>query len=201
MTLRLVFTTSIITPDREQLYVDCIRETMQYIKHIPLKAYVVENNGERQTALDTIDNVDVMYTNTNNIKSMVNKGQKEMLDVLLVADRYGFDKNDIVIKLTGRYTLASSSFFDQVIAAPEYDVYLKCWNVCERIWDPLDCVMGLYACRFSLLDDFDYISIFGNHYSVEKALIGYFRSCVPAERIYEVKHLDMYFQGDKEYCI
>ncbi len=209
MVLRLIFTTSIITPDREQIYVDCIRDTMKKISHLPLKAYVVENNGKRATALDTIEGVEVLYTNTNNLESLKEptkafassgKGQKEMLDVLFVGDHFGFEDNDLIIKLTGRYTLASSSFFDQILSAPNFDVYMKFWDVCRRVWDPLDCVMGLYACRYNILTDFDYLS-FGNHYSTEKVLAEYFRSNVPAHKIYEVETLDMYFQGDRTYCI
>jgi hypothetical protein len=209
MTIRLVFTTSIITSDREQLYVESIRDTMKKIRHIPLKAYVVENNGQRSTALDTIEGVEVLYTNTNNIESLneptkafasSGKGQKEMLDVLFVGDHFGFEDTDLVIKLTGRYTLASSSFFDQILSAPNFDVYMKFWDVCRRVWDPLDCVMGLYACRYNILTDFDYTS-FRHHCSTEKVLAEYFRSTVSSEKIYEVKQLDMYFQGDRAYCV
>jgi hypothetical protein len=209
MTLRLVFTTSIITPDREQIYVDAIRDTLSKLHHIPLKAYVVENNGERPTALDTIEEVEVMYTNTNTIKALQNpsrivyssgKAQKEMLDLLFVADRYSFQDDDIVIKLTGRYTLASPLFFDTLLTKPHYDVYMKFFNVCTREYDPVDCVMGLYACRYHLLRDFDYTA-FANHPSTEQVLAAYIRESVQAERIYELSHLDMNFQGDATYCI
>lgn len=209
MTLRLVFTTSIITSDREQIYVDAIRDTLSKLRHIPLKAYVVENNGERQTALDTIEGVEVLYTNTNNIKALQDpstfvyssgKAQKEMLDLHFVADRFNFNDNDIIVKLTGRYTLASSSFFDTLIQSSNFDVYAKFWNVCEKKYDSNDCVMGLYACRYSILKDFNYI-FFGGHYSAERVLAEYFRSEVAPERIYEMKHLNMQFQGNISDCI
>lgn len=209
MVLRLVFTTSIITPEREQIYIDCIRDTLSKLKHIPLKAYVVENNGERKTALDMIEGVEILYTNTNNLKALSDpskyfisngKGQKEMLDILLLADYYNFKDDDLVIKLTGRYTLASPSFFDYIYSHPSYDLYMKFWNVCKQVWDPFDCVMGLYACRYLFLKEFDYMS-FGKDFSSERVLADYFRSTLAPEKICEIEHLDMYFQGDSKACI
>ena len=54
MKIHFIFTTSIIEPEREEIYVKAIRDSLSKISHLPFEFYIVENNGQRKTLLDTI---------------------------------------------------------------------------------------------------------------------------------------------------
>jgi hypothetical protein len=125
----------------------------------------VENSGKRRTLLDDISGVHLLYTNTNAIKytgpnteaEMGLKAMKEMLDIQLVCSTFDFDEEDIIIKLTGRYVLESPPLFlDNLIENQEnYDVFMKFYNVCTMLYDPMDCVLGLCAIRYKYLLEFN----------------------------------------------
>jgi hypothetical protein len=149
MQFRFIFTTSIIAPEREQQYVERISRTIRMLQHLPFKFYIVENNGKRPTALDTIENATVLYTNTNTIKSITNKGIKEFSDILFVGDTFDFDDDDIVIKLTGLYTIEEPSIFLEYIHIfePNHDAFIKWFNICRQEYLYDDCILGLFALR------------------------------------------------------
>ena len=101
MKFRFIMTSSINTPEREMKYVTQIQNTLKIAKSFPLEFYIVENNGKRSTAFDSIEGVNLCYTETNNIKSFTKIGMKEFHDLVLLGDMYGFEDDDIIIKLTG----------------------------------------------------------------------------------------------------
>jgi hypothetical protein len=200
MTIRLIFTTSIISPEREALYVQSIKDTMEKISSIPVVAYVVENNGQRETLLDSIEGVTTVYTNTNTIQAYERKGMKELIDILYVGNTYRFEDEDIVIKLTGRYTLRSAKFFEEVYDKQGlYDCFIKCYNVCTNQFLKDDCVLGLYGLRWKYFEDINYMRML-DHQSMEHVFITEVRNLVAEEKILEVEHLDMCFRGDTD-CI
>ncbi len=197
MQFRFIFTASIISPEREQQYVERISRTIRMLQHLPFKFYIVENNGKRPTALDTIENVAMLYTNTNTIKSITNKGIKEFSDILFVADRYDFDDNDIVIKLTGLYTLEDPPRFieDIQVFEPNHDAFIKWFNICRKEYIYDDCILGLFALRYRYLKEFNYMGM-RLHPSMEHIFATYIREAVPVERIYDSMHLGMYYRDD-----
>jgi len=167
------------------------------LQHLPLKFYIVENNGKRPTALDTIENATVIYTNTNSVKIFYNKGLKEFSDILFVSDMCDFDDDDIIIKLTGLYTLEDPPrFIEQIIALESsYDAFIKWYNICTQKYVEYDCVLGLYAVRYGYLKEFDCTGML-NHPSMEHIFAMQVRGAVSAERIYDSMHLGMYYRGD-----
>lgn len=72
------------------------------------KVILVENNGKRKTFLDHFG-VDVFYTE-NNFSNM-EKGAKELKDILDCIQHYNISDDDFIVKMTGRYILQSHSLF------------------------------------------------------------------------------------------
>jgi hypothetical protein len=153
----LVITASIInkfgvidTETRKTQYITAITDTLQHLPSdiIPI---IVENNGARSTYLDNFTKegkpVKVIYTD-NNKYMFKNKGINELLDVKEVIRREGIKESDIIIKLTGRYTVKSSTFFMQIaLESDKYDGWVKYYNVCEQEFNRMSTVTGFYALR------------------------------------------------------
>ena len=194
----LIITSSLLTirfqaaPEkRMDEYLTAISETLY---HLPasIRPVIVENNGKRTTCLEQFTHhgqaVPVVYT-TNNEQRYKSKGVNELLDLHEVIHRMNIQGNDIVIKLTGRYSMRSSVFFNEVITCEsEYDAFIKFFNVCRMEFQEDDCVLGLYAIRAYLLKGWNPYSI-ENHSSAEVAFARYVRRSVP--RIKEMNTLDV----------
>jgi hypothetical protein len=153
----LIITTSLrnhygSSVDRDQQYRSAIQETLS---HLPktIQPIIVENNGLRPTFLDYFIHaekpVPVVYTDHNEMKK--SKGVKELLDIQYVIRQYGMH-DDMVIKVTGRYRVASSLFFQEVLDHhASYDAFIKFYGVSSMIFDRNESVLGLYAMRAYLL--------------------------------------------------
>ena len=178
----------------EELYAGCIRDTLSKLSGISATFYVVENNGQRVTALDTIENIHVVYTDSN--ARPWGNATKEIFDIKCVAEKYGFADEDIVVKHTGRYTIEQPTFLEELIEYEETsDVFMKFYNICTRRFDRNDCIMGLFGIRYRVLKAID-IGIFeGKEQSCEIILAKQIRDTVPSDRIAELRFLDMYFRG------
>jgi hypothetical protein len=165
----LIFTTSIDligcvnnNEDRVARYKDSITKTLSLLPAC-IQPIIVENNGKRKTFLDDL-NVPVHYTN-NNFRQFPHKGMKEMLDIQSAMDAFQIKGDDMVIKITGRYHVLNSTFFEFVIQhKDEYDVCMKYFNVCSQQYNDNDCVLGLFAMRAKYLRAFSYHQ---RNYSVE----------------------------------
>jgi len=178
------------TERRQQEYVTAITETLV---HLPLTItpIIVENNGKRPTYLDEFYHnqvrVPVVYT-TNNNRSLAHKGIIELLDIKEVIEQYAIKSDDIIIKLTGRYTVLSPLFFNMVLSYPGTDAFVKFFNVSTQKYDPNDSVLGLFATRCHLLRFWSYLTM--NYYSSpEVAFAWYIRT--HAATIREVDQLDI----------
>ena len=152
----LILTTSLINKygssvNREEEYRTALSETLS---HLPacIQPIIVENNGARTTFLEQLTHdhrsVPVLYTDHNTRRA--SKGVKELLDIQYVIRRYGIQNNDMVIKVTGRYRVTSSFFFQEVMNLP-HDAFIKFYGVCTQTFDPKESVLGLYAMRAYLL--------------------------------------------------
>lgn len=195
MVFRFIFTATIFD-DREELYMQRIQETIQNLRGFPCCFYVVENNGERKTGLDSIEGVQLLYTNTNS--RQINKGMKEVFDILLLGTKYGFSDDDIIIKLTGLYTLEDGCSLIEALRQEHktYDAFIKWYNICTNEYAIDDCILGLYALRYRYLTEFNYIGM-QSHPSMEHVFATHIREAVPAERIRDMMHLGMYYRGEK----
>jgi len=186
----LIITTSINTKydivneaHRKQLYLNSIRTTLIYIKNIGIKPIVVENNGNRSTYLDILD-CDIFYTN-NNSNIYEHKGVNELKDIKDIIDAYGILDDDMIIKLTGRYCPLNKSFFEMVQSNVKYDVFLKFFNVCKKIYTDDDCVLGLFAIRCKYLKKFQYEC----KMSPEVEFARFVRGSIQHDKVKEVQEL------------
>jgi len=175
---------------------------MSKLSEYPLTFYVVENTGRTKSLLDTIDNVHMVYTDTNNTNHYLNEngepyrknGTNELIDIKHVATQFQFEDNDIVIKLTGRYTIQTPLFVEIVQEYKEkYDAFIKFFDVCGNKFRYDDCVLGYYAIRYNVLKAIN-TAAFSLDNSPEHAFATYIRDNVAKERISEIKFLDMYFR-------
>lgn len=170
--------------NRENRYIEAITESL---KHIPVRTIIVENNGKRETFLDTFvsDTVSVLYTN-NNIHDFKNKGINEMLDIKEVIRYYDICDDDIIIKLTGRYKVISPLFLNEI--DENYDAFVKFFGVSSLKYEKYDCILGCYAMRTKYLKLFNYLSI-ANYQSAEVAFAKYTKLC--GCRLKEIEKLDL----------
>lgn len=165
------------TERRKQEYLSAITETLT---HLPpsITPIIVENNGKRPTYLDEFYHnqvqVPVVYT-TNNNRHLAHKGMIELLDIKEVIEQYNIKHADIIIKLTGRYTVISPLFFKMVLSYPGTDAFVKFFNVCTQQYDQNDSVLGMFAVRCHLLRFWSYLTM---HYysSPEVAFADYIRT-------------------------
>ena len=138
---------------------DSIRK-LQYIQAISklktllvdLKDYeiiIVENNGQRETYLDTLG-CKVHYTNNNWI-SINNNGVKEIKDVWSCIDAYNIQDHDFIVKMTGRYLLNDDSeFIEKVkeLTDTNYDCIIRYGSFNSPVnYQMEDCITGLIGMR------------------------------------------------------
>jgi len=135
---------------RKEQYQKSITQTLH---HVPagIQPIIVENNGKRATFLDHFQHqgksVPVLYTDHNQY-SYPSKGQNEAMDLHAVIRHFSIQPSDMIVKLTGRYWMTSSSFLNQILQEESrYDAFIKFYNVCELQFQPNDCVLGCYAIR------------------------------------------------------
>ena len=139
---------------RQKEYKNAIQSVLKYIP-AEIQVRIVENSTQSPTFLDEFD-IPVVYTHHSNI-NVRNKGILEFKDLLYTLHTQGAKPNDIVIKLTGRYSILNSSFFEHVLKTQsEYDAWVKFYNVCTHEFMDNDCVLGLFAIRYKYLKRLDY---------------------------------------------
>jgi hypothetical protein len=192
---------------RELDYLRTIMQSLETMKGLPIEVYIVENNGERRTLLNDISGVHLVYTDTNQIPYTGSnpdaqtglKGMKEMLDIHRVCDLFNFDEEDIVIKMTGRYSLEAPQLYVRTVIEqePNYDAFIKFLNICTMKYDPTDCVLGLFAIRYKYLQNFNPRFMLEQP-SSEQIFAVYVRNTIPPERICEVTHLGLYLPREHD---
>ena len=184
----------------EELYVERIRDTMSRMAGFSITFYVVENNGIRPTLLDTIEGATIVYTETN--KETWGIGKKEFYDVKSVCERYNFSEEDIVIKMTGRYLIENPTLVEKVLYySDNIDVFMKFYNFSTEKFEYYDCLLALWAIRYSVIQSFSVSLLDDIDKSPEVVFATYIRNTVPANRVMELRHLDMYFRGVKRLYI
>lgn len=167
---------------RKNRYINSINSTLNLIKNKNIKPIIVENNEKRQTYLDGL-NCDIVYTDNNRLH-FKEKAVNELYDIKHVINHYKIQEDDVVIKLTGRYKILNSSFFDLVENNfGKYDSFVKFFNVCTLKYMNNDCVLGLFATKCKHIVNFNYKCI----KSPEVEFATYIRN----KNIYEVNNLNL----------
>jgi hypothetical protein len=177
---------------RMEQYKSSITKTLAYLPE-SIQPIIVENNGLRKTGLDHFihqgKSVPVCYT-SHNQQPHRHKGTKEAMDLHAVIRQFHIQPDDMIIKLTGRYHMLSSTFFEEVIEQEKnYDAFVKFYGTCSLQFETNDCILGCYAIRamFLLLWNPHTIS---NYSSAEVAFARYVRTSIT--RLYEMKWLDLH---------
>ena len=101
---------------RKNQYIKGINSLKNIIKNLKIDNYkiiIIENNGKRNTFLETLDET-VFYTDNNFLKTK-NKGIKELKDIKDCINHFDIKDNDFIVKLTGRYLIDEKSVFMNVI--------------------------------------------------------------------------------------
>jgi hypothetical protein len=177
---------------RMQQYQSSITKTLEYLPAI-IQPIIVENNGPRKTQLDHFVHrgkpVPVVYT-THNQEVHRHKGTKEAMDLHAVIRQFHIQPNDMIIKLTGRYHMLSSAFFEEVIEQEKnYDAFVKFYGTCSLQFETNDCILGCYAIRSIFLLLWNPHSI-SNYSSAEVAFARYVRASIT--QLKEIKWLDLH---------
>jgi tRNA G37 N-methylase Trm5 len=177
---------------RMEQYKTSITKTLEYLP-TSIQPIIVENNGLRKTGLDHFVHqgkpVSVCYT-SHNQEQHRHKGTKEVMDLHAVIRQFHIQPNDIIIKLTGRYHMLSSAFFEEIIEQEKnYDAFVKFYGSCSLKFERNDCILGCYAIRamFLLLWNPHTIS---NYSSAEVAFARYVRTSIT--RLKEMNWLDLH---------
>lgn len=195
----LILTASLIdkhessnSEQRMEQYHSSITKTLEYLPAC-IQPIIVENNGLRKTELDHFVHhgkpVPVVYT-THNQETHRHKGTKEVMDLHAVIRQFPIQPDDMIIKLTGRYHMLSSAFFEEVIEQEKnYDAFVKFYGTCSLQFETNDCILGCYAIRamFLLLWNPHTIS---NYSSAEVAFARYVRASIT--QLKEMKWLGLH---------
>lgn len=162
MKIWLIFTSTInnrwgtvVDPkEREALYKESIEKTLKFVGDRATPIIVENSVTTGESYLDTCG-PPVLYTKNNYI-DVPFKATLEFLDVQSVIKHYEIADDDVVIKITGRYSLIASAYIDYVISTlDKFDVWMKFYNVCTFKYEAYDCVMGCYAIRAKYLKNID----------------------------------------------
>ena len=146
---------------RKTQYINGICKLKQVINNFNINNYkiiIVENNGIRDTFLNTLD-CDVYYTE-NNFKQTINRGLKELQDILDCIEKYNINDNDFIVKMTGRYILNDNSEFMNIIKNiddTKYDCVIKYgpyFNPVNYKMD--DCITGLIGMSCFYIKQIEY---------------------------------------------
>jgi hypothetical protein len=105
---------------RHAQYRRCIKRLINVTRGLNATMIIVEGNGQRQTMLQEFG-LSVLYTR-NNLMKTVNKGKKELQDILDCIAHFGMVDSDFVVKVTGRYLVHDDSPFIKILSNPNFDL-------------------------------------------------------------------------------
>jgi len=154
-----------------------------------IKPIIVENSKENASYLDVF-NCPILYTNDNSKliegDNVLHKGQREIIDIRKVIEKFDIKDDDMIVKMTGRYLLFKPDFFTTVIENPEKDAIFRDYNVCTYATGENHMVLGMFALRCSYFKKFNYDR---HQLGAEEDLRLYINEFVEAEKILIIKKL------------
>lgn len=114
-------------------------------------------------------NSDIIYTNTHS-NSIRNKGVLEAMAMMKFFDEFDIDDNDIILKITGRYSLIDDSFI-RLIESTNHDFYGRFMDENRQVFT------GCFAMRKNIFVDWlksiDLVMLERMSINIEKNLIDY----------------------------
>jgi hypothetical protein len=152
---------------RKQEYINAIQIIKKY-GYIP---FIVESCQSVSTFLDDFSDY-VWYSKTNDIR-LRNKGVNEVKSLLSFFDRYSFDADDIIVKVTGRYLLLDDSFFRFIEQHMDGDAFVKYMG--DQVFT------GCFAMKYKYFVDFlrhlDLVKMEKEMINLEKEVAAYLSNC------------------------
>ena len=143
--IKIVCTAAII-PQQYELRKQQYIKTLNKLKSYGYASYVIESCQSGPTFLDSVCN-HVCYTQSNDLAYINNKGMNEAISLQIGLKQFNFDPEDIIIKLTGRYSLETDEFITLIRTNPDADAFVRAWN-------SNDAYSGLFALRLKYFLDF-----------------------------------------------
>lgn len=119
--IKILYTAALIEPffeRRKQEYLHSL-EVLKKMNKVP---YIVE--PIKSSSFFDECGVPVFYSKTN-IDMPGNKGVNEAIAMLAALQHYQFDDDDLIVKLTGRYSFTDRHFFAEIEREPHKDAYAK----------------------------------------------------------------------------
>ncbi len=148
--------------------------------------YIVESLRAAKTFLDE-HSEHVCYTQTNNAL-LRNKGVNEARSLQKGLAAFGFDDNDMIIKLTGRYFFNSDAFIQLVQERSDIDAFIKYDAIGQTI-------TGCYAMRYKyfkeMLDSIDYHVMEKKMINIEREVANYIKRKQSVIKVLAVDQLDV----------
>ena len=143
-----------ITRKIQYIYaINKLKEVISLMELTNYKIIIIENNGQRETYLDTLG-CEVFYTNNNKLQTN-NKGYKELQDIFDTIQKYQIQETDFIVKITGRYILENDSEFMNIVKnlhIKHYDCIIRYGSFLEQAvkYKTDDCISGLIGmtCEF-----------------------------------------------------
>jgi len=192
--VKILFTAALLDVHFEDRKVEYVK-SLEVLKEMGYEPYIVEACTEGPSFLDYYSsNVCYSSVNTPNI----NKGINEAMSMLKGLSNFGFDDDDIIIKLTGRYRLIDSSFVRMIEDMTDVDIVATRWKRYRSIL-----CTGCFAMRYKYFKDFlfEYIrkSLKFLHegkthkiYNIEHALAEYFcKMCATGCKVKLIKKIGL----------
>jgi hypothetical protein len=135
------------TNDQDKRKKEYYESLTQTLKVVPknVRVVIVENSCNGSSYLDRFGKV--FYSKNNNL-IVANKGIIEFKDIQDTIKHFSIPQNDIIVKLTGRYSLFSDSIFNIIQNTRiSNSAWVKFFNVCTQEFMYTDCILGCYAIR------------------------------------------------------
>ena len=150
---------------RKNEYIESISKTLSVIPK-DVRVIIVENSCDGSSYLDQFGTV--LYTKNSSLQ-VASKGIIEFKDIQDAIKYYSIPGNDVIVKVTGRYTLESGAIFETIRRTSLFfSAWVKFFNVCTQQFNDYDCVLGCYAIRVRELMKLNPYIIGGTNNSMEK---------------------------------
>lgn len=173
--------------ERKQEYL----RSLNLLKKMNVEVVVVEN-CKKESFFDLF--FPVCYSQSNNL-SFKNKGINEALAMLAALDYFGFDDDDMIVKVTGRYAFENENLLNHIEHCSSYDAYARLSNVHTSKLREIDFFTGCFAIRCKYLKMFlkelDLVYMEKEQIPIEWELGKFFRRH-PEIKVHKLKKIYLY---------
>jgi hypothetical protein len=145
--MKILFTSAIIPSNYDTRKLEYIESISSLKKYIDINdIYNIECFLQNSSYLEEYL-FNTFYSNTH-IDTLKNKGVKEALALKSFIDNHKFERNEIVIKHTGRYRFLSRYFINQIEMNKTTDVFVRINDTYPQYFT------GTFAMRFEIFKEF-----------------------------------------------